>query len=804
MTAYGYFDDANREYVITNPRTPLKWINYVGTLAFGGFVDHTGGSLICKGDPAVNRIVKYIPQLPAGDFKGETLYIRYRRGERAGVFSPYFVPTLDPYDRYECHVGLGYTRLVSEFYGIRTEVTVFVPHGDQRLVRDIRITNIGTTPVDVDAVPVVEYTHFDALKQFNNADWVPQTMQSKAHWQDGNRLVLAQYAFMNRGQAENLFTSNLPVSSFDSDRRAFLGENEYATWANPRGLSQLELNNSEALRGDNIGALLHHLGTLQPGETERLITQLTQAPNVDAALPGIRTFWDEAAVDAALDTLTAFWDEYLAALQVETPNTSMNSMLNVHHPRQCFITKNWSRYLSLYQLGLGARGIGFRDSSQDILGVLAHMPEEARTLMTQILHVQKRDGSGMHQYNPLTMIATVGDSGDDEDRPKYYGDDHLWIILAVCGYIKETGNFAYLDEVVPFYDKDRDEQPIESSTVLEHMRRGIEFTRSNVGAHGLPLLGFADWNDTVNLPTGAESLFIANLYGAALRELIELCQHLDHTAEVEKYQGYYDEMAARVNEHAWDGAWYVRYFTAEGQPIGSHTNDKGQFYTNAQSWAVLSGFATRERAQMALDQVHQKTNTRNGIKVSVPGYDGYDPEIGGISTFPPGAKENGGIFLHINPWVMIAETLLGNGDRAFQYYDQINPAAKNDKIDEYECEPYVYAQNILSDEHPRFGAARNSWLSGTAAWVYRAATQYILGVQPTYAGLRIDPCIPRDWEGFRTTRVFRGATLNITVQNPHGVSKGVQSVTVDGQAIQGQTLPLFETGTRHEVVVVLG
>jgi cellobiose phosphorylase len=758
---YGYFDDANREYIITNPKTPLKWINYVGTLQFGGFVDHTGGALICKGDPALNRIVKYIPQLPASAFKGATLYLRYARG----VFSPYFVPTLDPYDRYACHVGLGYTRIVSECYGIRAVITIFVPQGDPRLIRDIRITNTGPHPVTVDAIPVVEYTHFDALKQFTNADWVPQTMQSDAHHVDGGRVILAQYAFLNKGRRVNLVTSNRTVSSFETERARFLGENEYGTWADPLSLHAPELSDSEARHGDNI-----------------------------AALPGIQMFWDEGAVDEALAALGRFWDEYLAALHVATPDASMNSMLNIHHPRQCFITKHWSRYLSLYQLGLGARGIGFRDSSQDVLGVMAHIPEEARALITQLLHVQRRDGAAMHQYNPLTMIANEGDSREEEDAPRYYGDDHLWVILAVCSYLKETGNLDFLDEAIPYYDKDKHEQPIESGTVWDHMQRGIAFTRAHTGAHGLPLLGFADWNDTVNLRQGAESLFIANLYGVALRELIELAEHRDDSAAAEQFEAAYAEMKERVNAHAWDGDWYVRYFDADGQPIGSHRNEKGQFYTNAQTWAVMSGFAPPERAARALEMLHEKTNTRSGIKLSVPGYNGYDPAIGGISTYPPGAKENSGIFLHTNPWVMIAATMLGEGERAFQYYDQINPAAKNDQIDVYECEPYVYAQNILSDEHPQFGAARNSWLSGTAAWVYRAATQHILGIQPAYDGLRIDPCIPAEWEGFTVTRQFRNATYTIRVTNPGHVSRGVQALRVDGAPVDGQTVPVQAAG----------
>ena len=801
---YGYFDDEKKEYVITNPRTPTKWINYIGTLAFGGFVDHTGGALICKGDPALNRITKYIPQLPASQFKGTTLYLRFRQKDGYNVFSPFFVPTLDTYDRYECHVGLGYTRIVSEFYGIRTDVTIFVPLDGSQMLQDVAITNVSGAPVEIDAIPVVEYTHFDALKQLTNADWVPQTMQSRVYEEGDGRRILTQFAFMRKDFAINYFTSNLPVSSFESDRAKFLGDNEYGTWANPMSLQQAELSNGEANRGDNIGALLHHLGELQPGEAKRLISQLGQEESIEKALPKIQAFRDESRVHGAFEELRRFWDGLLSRMQIQTPSSAMNRILNIHNPRQCYITKQWSRDLSLYQLGFGGRGIGFRDSSQDVMGVTALAPQEAKALIEQLLHVQRRNGSAMHQFYALTMVANEGDSREVEGAPKYYSDDHLWIILAVSAHLKETGNLAFLDTVIPFYEKDGEVKPIESGTVLEHLQRAIEFTRGNVGAHGLPLLGFADWNDTVNLAAGAESMLVANLYGRALLEMIDLARHLGDAGMEERCAMYYEEMKVRFNEHAWDGEWFIRYFDSDGEPLGSKSNTEGQIYAGGQAWAVISEFARPQRARMALDAVYTRLNTRNGIKLSAPGYSGYDPRKGGVTTFPPGAKENGGIFLHANPWVIIAETMIGNGDRAFKYYEQINPATKNDRIDEYECEPYVYPQNILGDEHPQFGLARNSWLTGTASWVYQAATQYILGIQPTYIGLRVDPCTPAFWDGFTVTRAFRGAVYQIRVQNPDGVCKGVRSVKVNGKGIPGNVVPILEEGKTHQIEVVMG
>jgi cellobiose phosphorylase len=333
------------------------------------------------------------------------------------------------------------------------------------------------------------------------------------------------------------------------------------------------------------------------------------------------------------------------------------------------------------------------------------------------------------------------------------------------------------------------------------MKRALTFTCNDTGKHGLPLLGFADWNDTINLATGAESLFSAHLYGRALNEFIALLDYLGKQGEANEWRKAHAEMKARVEEHAWDGKWYVMYFDADGTPIGSHRNQYGQIHLNGQSWAVLSGFASQERAGTAMDSVYQRLNTKYGIKLSTPGFDGYDRRYGGVTTYPPGAKENGGIFLHPNPWAMIAETMLGNGDRAYEYYAQINPAGKNDMIDLYESEPYVYPQNILGDEHPQFGLARNSWLSGTASWMYQTGTQWILGIRAEYEGLRVDPCIPSTWDGFKATRKYRGVTYHITVNNPKHVCKGVESVTVNGGQVypeQGRHLHLAQVQVRTE------
>jgi len=654
----------------------------------------------------------------------------------------------------------------------------------------------------IEVVPVVEFTHFDALKQLTNADWVPQTMTLNKHEVDG-KTVLEQYAFMKKKMAVNWFTATVPAASFDGDRRVFLGRNEYGSWASPEALKKPSLSNSTCHRGDNIGALQLVLGDLNPGKLKRFAVLLGQSAQLSDASPVIRKLSDLKALDDAKAALARSWAGFLDVFSVKTPDAAFDSMVNVHNPRQCHTTKNWSRDLSLYQLGLGGRGMGYRDSSQDVLGAMTLMPGECRDLIEKILSVQKREGNAMHQFYPLTMEASVGDSHESPDRPHWYGDDHLWPIFSVAAYLRETGDLAWLDKELPFYDKDQNKKPIESASVYEHLKRAIEFTRTHTGAHGLPLLGFADWNDTVNLPSGAESLFIANQYGKALRDLREIAEARGDKAYARELDTAYDAMRDAFEKNGWDGEWYVRYFDHNGNPIGSHKAEKGKIWINSNTWAVLSGFASAERAAKALESVNQHLNTKFGIKLSAPGYNGFDHTIGGVTTYPPGAKENGGVFLHTNPWAMIAETMLGHGDRAFEYYTQINPAAKNDLIEVYEAEPYCYPQNILGDEHPQFGLARNTWLSGTSSWTYVAATQHILGIRPEFGGLRIDPCLPSAWKGFSAERTYRGARYKITVSKPEGICKGVKSVTVDGKKLEGNLVPVLGAG-EHVVEVLMG
>jgi len=493
-------------------------------------------------------------------------------------------------------------------------------------------------------VPVVEFSHPDALKQLTNADWVPQTMVCQAKREQDGLTILVQYPFMYRDTRVNYLTSNRPVSSFECDRRRFLDDNECGTWARPLSLQQTELDNGVALRGDNIAALLHHLGPLAPGETYRLITQLGQEESIERALPCIQHWRNECNVDQALVDLACFWDGYLARQQIETPDVDMNRMLNIHNPRQCHTTLHWSRYLSLYQLGYGARGIGFRDSSQDVMGVLLHAPQEAKKLLEQLLSVQKRNGSAMHQFNPLTMEANAGDSRERSDLPPYYSDDHLWIVLAVCAYLKESGDLAFLEETVPFYEKN------EEGTVLEHLQRAIDFTHNDVGAHGLPLLGFADWNDTVNLKAGAESLFTANLYGKALLELMELARYQGDAVTHDRYHARYEEMKQRVNQHGWDGEWYGGYLDGDGTRWVRTPRTGTDLRETGQSWRLSSDCQPGKRVRRSGTRYTTCLTRPLWHQASVtPGFNGFDHVVAASPLIHRGQGEMGASSLHANP-----------------------------------------------------------------------------------------------------------------------------------------------------------
>ncbi|ACL70723.1 GH36-type glycosyl hydrolase domain-containing protein [Halothermothrix orenii] len=743
--SYGYFDSENKEYVITNPRTPTPWINYIGGGNYGGIVSQTGGGYSFDGDPRFKRVLRYRYNSIPEDQPGRYIYLRDI--DNNNYWSATWQPVKADFDEYVCRHGLGYTTIEQKKDDIVTSVTYFVPGNESLEIWQLNVKNLGEETRHLSLYTYAEFSFFDAVKDQQNVDWTQQIQQGE--FEDN---ILFWNAFMKNW--EYIFmTSSIQVTSYETSRERFVGC--YRDLSNPIAVEESNCSNYLAQRGNGVGCLNHEI-KLEPGCEKEIIYILGTTPSKQTVKEKISSFLDPEQVEQEKEGLKKYWDNFLSSCEVDTPDPEMNLMLNTWNQYQCKTTFNWSRFVSLYQLGIN-RGMGFRDSAQDVLGVMHAIPDECRELIIKLFKIQHQDGHAYHLYYPLTGEGTTGEAGVD-GSVDWYSDDHLWIIISVAAYLKETGDFDFLTEVVPYADNQGE------GTVLEHLCKALEFTENHKGKHNIPLAGFADWNDTINLDNGngvAESVWTGMLYCYALKEMLDLLEYLGENQLVTRYQEYYQSQREAINKYAWDGDWYLRAYDDNGEPLGSQHCEHGKIFLNPQSWSIMAGIADNKQQQRLLQKVDEMLNTEFGVVLVYPAYHKYDPEKGGITTYPPGAKENGGIFLHTNPWLIIAETMLGNGNRAYQYYRKLLPPLKNDIADRYEIEPYVYCQNILGKEHPQFGLGRNSWLTGTAAWMYRAAVYYILGVRPTYDGLIIDPVVPSSWENFSIKRKFRGKVIEI-------------------------------------------
>ncbi len=781
---FGYFDQRANEYVITRPDTPTPWINYIGSGKYGGIVSNTCGGYSFHKDPQNRRILRYRYNNIPVDRPGRYIYIRdTASGE---YWNPGYQPSQKKLDAYSCRHGLGYSSIEGEYKGIAAGVTYFVPDDRDFEIWLVKVKNTLNITKKIQVYSYAEFCFWDAIADQQNVDWVQQINQGR--YEDG--LITWHPHHVSKSTA--FIATGEKVSSFDTNLESFIGK--YRSEANPIALEHGACSNSISLRMNGVGAFCIDV-ELKKGEEREIVFILGYSENKENLRKEIKEYLSPKAAHEALERLKGYWENYLGKLKVQTPDEEMNLFLNMWNQYQCKTTFNWSRFVSLYQLGL-ARGMGIRDSAQDTLGVVHTIPGEAKLLILKLLKCQYTDGRAYHLFFPLTGEGGSGDA--PVKKFDWYSDDHLWLILAVNAYIKETGDFDFLNEKVLYNDKKTE------GTVLEHLNTALEFTSNNLGPHKIALAGRADWNDTLNLDMGkgnAESVFTSMLYCRALIEMSEICDYIGKKEDVKKYKELLEAMKKTINDTCWDGEWYKRAFDDDSEPLGSKKNKFGKIFINSQSWAVLGGVATGEYARKCLDSVEKYLNTKYGIVTMYPAYTEFDETKGGITTYPPGAKENGGIFLHTNPWVMIAEIMLGNGDGAFQYYKQIMPASRNDNAEHFEVEPYVYPQNILGKEHQQFGIGRNSWLSGTAAWNLVAASQYILGVRPGYDCLIVDPCIPKAWDKFKVIRVFRGATYDIEVQNASRVNKGVKTIIVDGN--ETDKIPVFPEGTVHDVKIIM-
>ncbi|MGD0007321.1 MAG: glycosyl transferase [Terriglobia bacterium] len=807
---FGYFDDENKEYVITRPDTPLPWINYLGCQAYFGIISNTAGGYSFYRDARLRRITRYRYNNVPFDLGGRYIYLR---DDESGEFwSPSWQPTRHDLENYTCRHGMGYTLIGSRYNGIAAHTNYFVPLDENLEIWQLTITNQRSKRASLSVFSSIEFCLWDAQDDATN--FQRNFSIGQVEVEDG--VIYHKTEYRERRDHFAYFACSGKVEAFDTQRDAFVGP--YRSWDKPVALERGRLANSVAHGWAPIGA--HQVkAELAPGETRQIIFVLgyhenpwdqkfdppdSQILNKRTVKPVIAKYLDFAHVDAAFQNLRRYWNGLLGILQVDTPDVHTNRMVNIWNAYQCMATFNMSRSASFYESGIG-RGLGFRDSNQDLLGFVHMVPARARERILDLAATQLPTGGAYHQYQPLTKRGNNDVGGN-------FNDDPHWLILGVAAYLKETGDWGILDEPVPYDNHPGSEQPL-----YEHLERSFKYTLDRLGPHGLPLIGRADWNDCLNLNCFsdtpgqsfqtttnkdgkvAESVFIAGLFVLAGRELADITQRRGLTEEAKDYLAQVAKMEDTIRQHGWDGEWFLRAYDDFGRKIGSKECLEGKIFIETQGFCVLTDIGLDDGlAVKSMESVSKYLATEHGIILQQPAYSRYYLELGEISSYPPGYKENAGIFCHNNPWVMIAETRVGNGDRAHDYYSRINPSAREPISDLHRCEPYVYAQMIAGRDAPTYGEAKNSWLTGTAAWNYYAITQWILGIRTSYDGLQISPVIPKSWRGFNATRIFRGVTYHITIERA-GEGNHV-ALKVDGVPIKGDTVPPPGDG-RKEVSV---
>ncbi len=788
--AYGYFDSQAREYVITRPDTPTPWFNFLGEGRYGGIISNAAGGFSFDRDPKNRRVSRYRYNSIPMDQPGRYVYIRDM--ETGKFWSPTWQPTPGvKLTSYECRHGAGYTHIASAHGGITANLVYFVPPSkDDPCPCELWVLNLknnGKKTRKLRTFSYVEFSFRDALGDQLNLDWCQHILE--AAYKDG--IITSKTRFAS---TTNFFGASVKPNGYDTDREQFIGR--WRDLSNPEVVEKGKPSNAQAPRGNTIGSLCHNI-TLAPGQEKEIVFVMgvTDQPEL---IPGVvARFRDPQNVTAAFSDLRKDWDDYLSRFTVETPDPIVNAMVNVWNPIQCRTTLFWSRFVSAYETGTG-RGMGTRDSAQDTMGTVHNAPGRARATLSMLWHLQYKDGHTWHQVLPLTGEGGPGLAAEFPAWPQWFCDDHLWLILGVCSYLRETGDLGYLDESIDYWDGGSD-------NVWNHMMRAVEFTLQHRGPHGLPRMGFSDWDDTMNVDHGsgkAESIWCGQQFCRAMIDLAELSDHLGKTDEARRFRALHAEMADIINQVGWDGDWYARAFDDEGKPIGVKSEENHRIALNTQTWAVIGDAAPRDRALHAMEQAHEKLNSKYGLALIWPAYTEGNERVRGTTTYPPGAKENGGIFCHANTWAIVAAAKLGLAERAMQYWKQITPFTRRD-VDTMKVEPYVYCGNVTGPEHKHPGYARNAWLSGTAAWTYVASTQWILGIRPTHAGLMIAPTIPASWNGYKATRLFRGVRYLIEITR-QGKGNSVQ-LTVDGNPVQGEVVPLPAPGTEEvKVAVKLG
>ena len=810
---FGYFDDAAKEYVITTPKTPLPWINYLGTNEFFSLISNTCGGYSFYKDAKLLRLTRYRYNNVPYDNNGKYYYIK----DGDSIWNPGWQPTKTALDSYECRHGIGYSRFTSTKNGLTASVLAFVPTNDNCEINQVTLTNNSDAAKEVSLFSYVEWCLWNADDDMKNF----QRLLSCGEVEIKGSTIYHKTEYRERRNHYALFSVNHPIDGFDTIRDDFLGM--YNGVDHPEVVEAGKAKNTVASGWSPIAS--HQINvTLQPGETKTFVFVLAyienpqeekwESHNVINKKPAetlLAKYQTDADVDAALAELKAYWEELLSRYTVTSNDDKVNRMVNIWNQYQCMVTFNMSRSASYYESGIG-RGMGFRDSCQDLLGFVHLIPDRARERIIDIASTQFEDGSAYHQYQPLTKKGNADIGGG-------FNDDPLWLIAGTSAYVRETGDTSILKENVPF---DNDWQ--KATPLLSHLKRSFDFIVNHKGPHNLPLIGRADWNDCLNLncfsehpgesfqtfgPSEgpvAESVFIAGMFVKYGEEYAQLCELMGDEREAAYAREEVKKMYDAILKDGWDGEWFVRAYDAYSHKVGSKECEEGQIYIEPQGFCVLAGVGVEEgHAKKALDSVKEKLDTKYGIMILQPAYTKYHLELGEVSSYPPGYKENAGIFCHNNPWVSIAETVIGRGDRAFEIYKKTCPAYVEEISEIHRTEPYVYSQMIAGADAKFHGEAKNSWLTGTAAWTFVNISQYILGVYPTHNGLSVDPCIPTGFGDFTLTRRYRDAMYNIKVTNANGVQKGVKKLIVDGEELTGTTVIPYKKGkASYEVEVVMG
>jgi cellobiose phosphorylase len=786
---FGYFDDANKEYVIERPDTPRSWANYLGSTEYGAIITNNAGGYSFYLSAAEGRLTRLRFDDVPTDQPGRYIYIRDKQS--GDYWSNAWQPVGKPLGQYKttCRHGTAYTIINSQYSKIETETTYFVPLSKHFECWLLKVTNKDSVKRNLSLFTFVEYPNSGhCFNDFLNLQYSHGIV--KMDFVDG--IVDYGSSVLISDQNNRSFLAFLggDVVGFDTDRDVFISP--YRGYANPMVVEKGKCTGSKAFGDDGCGSIQIDI-ELEPGQTKELVVLLGVGKASVEGKKTVKQFGDIAKVKAEFEKLRRYWHNRIEGLTVHTPDPQFNSMMNMWSPFNCLMTYSWSRMASLIYSG-ERDGLGYRDTVQDFMGVMQIIPDEAKKRLELMITGQYSTGGAM----PIVMAFTH--KPGKEKLPKedeYRSDDCLWLFNAITTYVKETGDTNFYNKVLPYADKGK-------ATVLGHLRRAIEFNLKRTGKHGLPSGLFADWNDCLRLGTKGTSVFVALQVRYGLNTYIEICEMFCKATEIKWAKKQLEIIDGKLDKFGWDGKWYIRAYKESGEKIGSHESKQGSIYLGPQSWSVISGHADKNRAQQAMTSVNKKLATDYGLMLCSPPYENIPcAEIRSV-VFNKGVKENCGIFNHTQGWAIMAETMLGHGDRAFKYFRSSMPASFNDKAEIRGSEPYVYSQYTHSIYSERCGASRVPWLTGAAAWAYYAATQYILGIRPDYKGLLIDPCIPANWKEFTAVRRFRNKTLNIKVVNPNGVQKGVKKITLNGEVLAGNLIPVSKMKKKNEVLVKMG